>query len=423
MLFQWTELTCYFIWLPAMHSIVIRPLLCLLAALAGLFTVSLATAATDRYDVSYLWHRDVDSVLDYRDRVARVLGPGVSKDLKVVAKARLFGLIYNRRGDSARAGKLARTHTKLLRSSGLEAAAPVRSLNWKFVGDDKARQNSSASAATQSVPRSKRSNAERAREIHDIETAVKDYIKRLRQEGKLAPDERTGWSVYDFTTGEKLVNINEDVQFQAASLVKPFIAAAFFHKVKTGDLIYGPKSRRHMEKMIQRSNNASTNWVMRQLGGPQKVERLLKRHYPRIFQDTRLVEFIPANGRSYRNKASVHDYSRFLYAVWENSISGSREIKRLMAMPGSDRIYTGAKEIPKGTRVYNKTGSTARVCGDMGILSVKGRDGKRYPYTIIGIIEKQQRSENYTAWIRARSDVIRNVSSIVYQGIARHHKL
>ena len=159
------------------------------------------------------------------------------------------------------------------------------------------------------------------------------------------------------------------------------------------------------------------------MGGPQKVERLLKRHYPRIFEDTRLVEFIPANGRSYRNKASVHDYSRFLYAVWENSISGSSEIKRLMAMPGSDRIYTGAREIPKGTRVYNKTGSTARVCGDMGILSVKGRDGKRYPYTIVGVIEKQQRSENYTAWIRARSDVIRNVSSIVYQGIAQHHKL
>jgi beta-lactamase class A len=403
-----------------MHRVIIRPILCLLVTLASLFTAPLATATTDRYDVSYLWHRDVDSVRDYRDRVARVLGPGVSKDLKVVAKAKLFGLIYNRRGDSARARKLARTHTRLLSSRGLEAAAPVRSRNWKFIGDDKPRP---VSTATRNVPRSKMSSAERAREIRDIGTAVEDYIKRLRQQGKLAADERTGWSVYDFTTGEKLVTINEDVQFQAASLVKPFIAAAFFHEVKTGDLIYGPRSRRHMEKMIQRSDNVSTNWVMRQLGGPQKVERILKRRYPKIFQDTRFVEFIPANGRSYRNKASVHDYSRFLYAVWKDGITGSREIKRLMSMPGSDRIYTGAREIPKGTRVYNKTGSTARVCGDMGILSVKGRDGKRYPYTIIGIIEKQQRSENYTAWIRSRSDVIRNVSSIVYKGIAQHHKL
>jgi len=406
-----------------MFRTIMRPVIYLLAALAGLVTALPATAAIDRYDVSYLWHRDVDSVRDYRDRVARVLGPGVSKELKVVAKANLFGLIYSRRGDSARARKLARTHTRLLISRGLEAAAPVRSRNWKFIDNKEARRTSTKAAATQRVPRSKMTKAERAREIRNIEAAVEDYIKRQRKAGKLAPDERTGWSVYDFTTGEKLVTINEDVQFQAASLVKPFIAAAFFHEVKTGELIYGPKSRRHMERMIQRSDNTSTNWVMRQLGGPKKVERLLKREYPQIFQETSLVEYIPANGRSYRNKASVHDYSRFLYAVWKDSISGSREIKRLMSMPGSDRIYTGISKIPKGTRVYNKTGSTARVCGDMGILSVKGRDGKRYPYTVVGIIEKQQRSENYTAWIRSRSDVIRNVSSIVYKGIARHHKL
>ncbi|HHH44243.1 MAG TPA: serine hydrolase [Gammaproteobacteria bacterium] len=400
----------------------IRQVISLFLALAGLSTLSLATASTDRFDVSYLWHRDVGSVLEYRDRVARVLGPGVSKDLRVVAKGKLYGLIYDRRSDSNRAGKLARAHTRLLRSRGLEAAAPVPSRNWHFVRAGKTEHNDKQ-AGTRPVPRSRMSSAERAREIRDIGTAVEDYIKRLRREGKIAPDERTGWSVFDFTTGEKLVTINEDVQFQAASLVKPFIAAAFFQKVKDGDLIYGPKSRRHMEKMIHHSNNASTNWVMRQLGGPQKVERILKQRYPKIFRDTRLVEFIPANGRSYRNKASVHDYSRFLYALWKDGITGSREIKRLMAMPGSDRIYTGAREIPKGTRVYNKTGSTARVCGDMGILSVRGRDGKRYPYTIIGIIEKQQRSENYTAWIRARSNVIRNVSNIVYKGIARQHNL
>jgi beta-lactamase class A len=57
----------------------------------------------------------------------------------------------------------------------------------------------------------------------------------------------------------------------------------------------------------------------------------------------------------------------------------------------------------------------------MGILSVKGPDGKRYPYTLIGIIEKQQGAENYTAWIRSRSEVIRNVSGIVYKGIIARH--
>jgi len=399
---------------------IIKPVFYLLVALLGLAAMPTATIAADRYDVSYLWHRDVTSVLDYREQVARVLGPSVSKDLKVVVNADLFGLVYTRRGDSAGATEVARNHTRLLRSRGLEAAAPVRSRDWALPGNHSA---SSASVNTPSVPRSKMTTSERDREIRDVGAAVEDYIKRLRREGKLASDERTGWSVYDFTTGEKLVTINEDVQFQAASLVKPFIAAAFFHKVEQGELVYGSKSRRHLERMIQRSDNNSTNWVTRQVGGPQAVERILKRQYPGIFQETHLVEYIPADGRTYRNKASIHDYSRFLYAVWTEDIPGAGEIKRLMALPGSDRIYTGAREIPKGTEVYNKTGSTARVCGDMGILNVQGRDGRRYPYTLIGIIEKQHSARNYTSWIRSRSDVIRNVSSIVYQGIAQQHDL
>ena len=119
------------------------------------------------------------------------------------------------------------------------------------------------------MPVSRRSSVtstERTREIHNLEAAVEDYINRLRKDGKLDPDERTGWSVYDFTTGEKLVTINEDQQFQTASLVKPFIAAAFFYKVKRGKLTYNRESRRQLERMIQHSNNASTNWVMRQDG-------------------------------------------------------------------------------------------------------------------------------------------------------------
>ena len=395
----------------------------LLIVLSGLVQVPAATAAADLFDVSYVWSRNLDGVRDYREQVAGLLGPGVAKDLKVVVRDDLLGLVYARRGDSTGATRVARSHSRLLRSRGLEAASPVRSRDWTLVGDTGAQSVASTATGVPSARRSKMTRTERTREIRDLEAAVEAYIDRLRREGKLAPDERTGWSVYDFTTGEKLVTINEDEQFQAASLVKPFIAAAFFHQVEQGKLVYGRKSRRHLERMIQRSDNASTNWVVRQVGGPQVVERILKRQYPGIFQEIHLVEYIPAGGRTYRNKASVHDYSRFLYALWKEEITGAREIKRLMALPGSDRIYTGVRNVPKGTRVYNKTGSTARVCGDMGILSVKGRDGRRYSYTLIGIIERQESASNYTTWIRSRSEVIRHVSSIVYEGIAQHHKI
>jgi beta-lactamase class A len=411
------------------------PVLYLLASLLGVASLPTTADAAEYYDVSYVWSRSIDGVRDYHKKVASVLGPAVTKDLKVVSRDKLIGLVYVRRGDSTGATRVAKNHTRLLRAKGLDAASPIRSENWTLVGDAGAASPAAgtpavrvAKAATPPAPmpvsrRSSMTSSERTREIHNLEAAVEDYINRLRKTGKLDPDERTGWSVYDFTTGEKLVTINEDEQFQAASLVKPFIAAAFFYKVEKGELSYDRESRRQMERMIQHSNNASTNWVTRKVGGPQAVQRILKQQYPGIFQEIHLVEYIPAGGKTYRNKASVHDYSRFLYALWKEDIAGAREIKRLMALPGRDRIYTGVNNVPKGTQVYNKTGSTARLCGDMGILNVKGADGKWYPYTVIGIIEKEQNARNYTSWIRSRGDIIRDVSGIIYQGIAQNHNI
>jgi beta-lactamase class A len=159
------------------------------------------------------------------------------------------------------------------------------------------------------------------------------------------------------------------------------------------------------------------------VGGPDAVQRILKRHYPGIFQDTQIVEYVPAGGRTFRNKASVSDYDRFLTALWNNEFPSANEIMRLMRLPGPDRIYTGASNIPAGTKVYNKTGSTSRLCGDMGILVVKGKNGKRYPYALVGVIEKQRRARNYSSWIRSRANVIRKVSSLVYRGISQQHNL
>ena len=424
-----------------MRRAIIIPVFNLLVILLALAAAPSVTVAADRYDVSYVWSGDLAAVQKYRERVVRVLGPGVAKDLKVVSNGKLYGVVYERHGDSAGATRVAKSHTRLLRASGLDAASPMASGNWTIVGAAEPKRasikslpapgagsskSSAGAVALQRTPDAVRGLAARharSREIHNIESAVEDYINRLRQQGKLAPDERTGWSVYDFTTGEKLVTINEDQQFQTASMVKPFVAAAYFSRVKQGKLVYGSKSRRQMERMIQHSNNASTNWVMRQVGGPRAVERILKQQYPAIFQDIQLVEYIPAGGRTYRNKASVHDYSRFLYALWKDEIAGAREIKRLMALPGPDRIYMGVRDVPRGTRVYNKTGSTARLCADMGILSVKGPGGRRYPYTLIGIIEKEQNASDYTTWIRSRGNIIRNVSSIVYKGIAEDHDI
>jgi beta-lactamase class A len=260
----------------------------------------------------------------------------------------------------------------------------------------------------------------------DLDKKVEHYIKTLRRRGILSAREKTAWSVYDFTTQKKLVSINENTPFQSASMIKPFIALAFFLQLRAGKVRYDRFTRAKMEAMIQRSSNSATNYFINLLGGrrgPREVERILMRYNPGIFQHTRIVERIPKNGRTYRNKASARDYSRFLYALWHNKLPYSREIKRLMRLPNKDRIYTGAEKVPPGTMIYDKTGTTSRLCGDMGIVVARGRNGRMHPYTFIAIIERSSRAKNLGRWSSSRGNVIRQVSSMVYTELKKVHNL
>jgi beta-lactamase class A len=163
---------------------------------------------------------------------------------------------------------------------------------------------------------------------------------------------------------------------------------------------------------------------MRQTGGPEATEALLKRHYSSLCQNIEIVEYIPDGGKTYRNQGSAADYARFLHALWYRQLPQSAEMMRMMALPGIDRLYTDVPSVPEGTRVYNKTGSTAMCCGDMGILVAKGRDGKAYPYIVVGIIESAKKNtSSYSTWISRRADVIRGVSNLVYLDMKKRHPL
>ncbi len=265
--------------------------------------------------------------------------------------------------------------------------------------------------------------------LGSLGTMIQRHISGLRQTGRVASDERTAWLVYDFTTHQYLAAINARHPYQSASMIKPFIALAFFHKAREGKLQYTAYNRKRMETMIQRSNNKATNYFIRLLGqssyraGPIEVERTLKRYYPGIFRHTRIVEPIPKGGRSYRNKASALDYHRFLHALWYNQLPYSNELKRLMNLPNRDRMFSGVSSVPDGTWVFDKTGTTARLCGDMGILVARGQNGGFYPYTFVGIIEKSQRARNYRSWKNDRGNVIREVSDLAYNHMRALHRL
>lgn len=371
------------------------------------FTAAASPALGGDYDISYLWHPDLPSVTAYKAKVSGILGPEVTRRLRIVRGQDNYGLIYRRKGGAESARSVAETHSAFLRAKGLGPAVPIQAKDW---------------TPPKNPPLVNQAGAPAGEPPAGFETDVEKYIKNLRRRGLIKSDERTAWLIYDLASDKKLVSINEDMPLEAASLIKPFIALAYFHEVEAGRRQYSAAVRSRMERMIQDSDNPSADWLLRRLGGPAKVQRLLKDNYGGILANTRIVEYISASGRTYRNKASAHDYSRFLYALWNGELPRSSEIKRIMNLPNPDRLYTSSPGVPEGTEVYDKTGTTSHLCGNMGILVAVREDGSRFPYIIVGVIEKERAARRYFDWMRARGDVIRRVSEMAYENISGRHE-
>ena len=416
-------------------------------------TVS-STAYRRLYNVSYGLGPNFDALKTHWEQVARMLGSGVAKALYIErTDAGNFALVYKRYGDVESSNVAARRHDKLLRGTGVRASI-IEERNNEIVWTG----SSAAAAALEPRPVEPEPQApdpktpdpktpEPETPDPDPETPdpdpvspsaspyalvdgnstlrdeINEYVQGLRKRGLVAGDEQTSWLVYDLREDETVAVINGEASRQAASMIKPLVMLAFFHRVAQGKINYGSKSKQQLQLMIQKSSNPSTNWVIDQLGGPQRVDALLHEHYPTLLPGTGVVEKIAAGGRTYRNRASAADYARFLRAAWFDRLPRSAEMLRIMNLPGRDRLYYGAPSIPVGTLVYNKTGSTSMLCGDMGILVARKSSGGQVPFIVVGIIEKASRTSHYTSWIGSRSAVIRRVSDMTYRHMKQRHGL
>ncbi|MDP2756191.1 MAG: serine hydrolase [Desulfurivibrionaceae bacterium] len=396
------------------------------------------------YNVCYGHGPNLAALTAQYQTIYRQLGAEVGKDLFIEKSGDgKYTLVYRKQTDKQSTMGVARHHAKLLAKSGIAASITREENNEVVFGESSLLDHEEKDMAADPAPvpsladtkktpaepvplltgNKKKSIAETvANADRNLEQELEEYINELRGKGLLAKDEKTGWLVIDLNKGETIVDINVDNPYQAASMIKPFVALAYFHRFKEGKLKYTPTARSKMEAMIQYSNNDATNWVLKQVGGPRAAQKILRQHYGHLLRETSLVEYIPSGGRTYRNKASAKDYGRFLVALWRKQLPHDEEIRRLMSLPGRDRLYSGT-QIPQGTLVYNKTGTTAQLCGDMGILAPKGQNGRRYPYVVVGIIEKQSKAGNYGRWKMERGNVIRRISSMIYQKMKANYNL
>jgi beta-lactamase class A len=505
-------------------------------------TVLADAAQSQRYDLAYSWGKDIGQVLEYRQKVAVLLGLKIDSQLQVVGRGQEYGIVWPVKGTLEETKKTAQSQMQKLQRAGLKPAQTIKtnayhnlynvrytlgpnleiikrdfsSINnslgkqvsgklfiekidshnflivyrcWmskaaalRFAQQHRSRLKKNKIPTTiisavhrpavqadtallsetpntpgrqvsrTSSPRiiqlqktAKRTIGSPQARINDKNIASKTqrtgstiqalppsastplnnrmaaFLQEQKKKGRIRK-ERTAWVVYDLTNNTYVLSINSQRQFQAASMIKPFVALAFFHQVDKGKLTYTREHRRMMEAMIQHSSNPATNWFIRQVGGPSRCEAILKNHYKQLFKQVKIKEYIPSNGRTYKNSAQPSEYIQYLRALWNYQLPHSKEMLRVMSLPGRDRLCSGT-DVPASTLVYNKTGSTAQLIGDMGILAPRGKNGRTVPYAIVGIVEGSARAADYKQWMQASGGVIRDFSSLVYEEMKQKHNL
>ena len=260
-----------------------------------------------------------------------------------------------------------------------------------------------------------------------LETVLSSHIEGLKKKKVLNENDSISITVYDIDHNIKFASINEDVTRMAASTIKDYVMLAIFTQIQAGKLKYTKEIKKLLAASIQHSDNPSTNKLIAILGGHSKADKIIATNYP-YFRNTRILEIIPDDGRTYKNTTSTHDLSIFYNQMWQGRLPYSAEMKHYLSLPqliGHDRIYDGTC-IPKGTRLYDKTGTVYGSVADSGILEMK--DGKSTkPYVINVIIEDKTRPNakasrsSRQSWMHQRANVIRSVSEIVYNHLFNFH--
>ncbi len=258
-----------------------------------------------------------------------------------------------------------------------------------------------------------------------LEERFELYIKNRRSRRVLSTTDRTSFFVYDISKNKKLVSINEDRRMMAASLIKNFVMLAYFHEVRHGRQVHTAVNRSHLTAMIQRSSNPSTNYFIRLLGGPAQVTRILEANYP-YFKQTRIVEYIPQGGRTYKNMTSARDLGTFFLQLWQNKFPHSEKMKWYFKLKNGDYIFKNTY-IPSSVTVYNKTGTVYGLVGDGGVLVFQDPQGKLRPYIFVGLMEdrtktnRRNRWQSFSTWRNQRTYILRRLSERAYKYIYENH--
>ena len=193
-----------------------------------------------------------------------------------------------------------------------------------------------------------------------------------------------GIAALDLRTGE-LVAVHGDERFPMASTMKVAVAANYLAQVEFGrrsldERIGGRTAAQLMDAMIVRSDNHATDLLLRNLGGPRKVQEWLEqRNIFGLRIDRNIAQLLAAK----RDLWDVRDSStpKAMVELLKRLDNGTllRPSSRSYLLGLMARCNTGKNRmralLPAGTRVEHKTGTLSGYTSDVGFITLP--DGRR----------------------------------------------
>lgn len=263
-----------------------------------------------------------------------------------------------------------------------------------------------------------------------LDIAIQRFIRDAKRKGQMFAQDNLSLIIKDLHTGKLVAAINPTIQVKAASLIKVPILHAYMIQRYRKKITHTKNNQRYLVQMIRFSSNSNTNRILKLLGGPWKVKRILGN--TGLYRHLKLVEYIPKGGRTYLNKISAEDLNRLFHRLWnrqvlgpkfssETNLKASNEMLYLLGLSSRrgvrDRLKDGTCfASDRSAKIWDKTGFVRGLNADVGIIEIKTPKGRR-PYSIISIIDRP----NYNtirgsgkSWAKRQSRLHRRISEMSY---------
>ncbi|MFC1621961.1 serine hydrolase [Patescibacteria group bacterium] len=237
-----------------------------------------------------------------------------------------------------------------------------------------------------------------------IKNEVKELVKKL--------DGNIGVYVKFLNSGET-IEINADLQFQAASIIKIPILTEFFRQVEEGDLKLNRKIKIKEENLVKGSgivhlldknneytledlaklavilsDNASTNEIV-DLIGPENV----KKHIEKLGLEKTTFKhkmMIKANGGP--NLTTPKEISILLEKLYNNELAYSEKILDIMT---ESKLRHGIPSlIPNEIKISHKTGNLQNTVHNVAVIYAKN------PF-IMSFLSNNQKDKRFTNKVMA----------------------